>query len=309
MNNKNELIELLNKYDFKYVSSENTNTKFHGFGLGDMLYNILFLQNNIITSPIKLSLDFFCKDSYRNRETNEVIIWNNDYYKSLEFKLKLLCDICENNNNFKKEDIIFISNTDDIVYGDQFDLKYSYNLITNYKINISKTFFDNYNHDSNYVVFHTKLRLTSDYNYNKIKETLKDIFSKLKIKKSNKIYLLGEREFEKNYEGNIHNIQTIYSELQELNKNNQVTDLTIPEIYNSLNYENYKKDISIINKAKWNIVLGHGGHLCSSLMFGNCIFYDPMDEKYFFRNMNLYNSGHRYFKNFEKFCEFLHFEL
>jgi hypothetical protein len=51
MNNKNELIELLNKYDFKYLLSENTNTKFHGFGLGDMLYSILFLQNNIITSP------------------------------------------------------------------------------------------------------------------------------------------------------------------------------------------------------------------------------------------------------------------
>ena len=174
---------------------------------------------------------------------------------------------------------------------------------------VSDNFFNNTSDESNYIVFHTKLRLTSHYDYNEIKQTLKDIFSNLKIKHSNKIYLLGEREFEKNYESNYHNIQTIYSELQELHKHNEVKDLTIPEIYNSLNYENYKKDISLINKAKWNIVLGHGGHLCTSLIFGNCIFYDPMDENYFFQNMNLYNNGHRYFNRFDKFCQYLSFEL
>ena len=309
MSNKNDFIELLKQYDFKYLSSKNTNIQFHGFGLGDMLFSIICLQNNIFRTPIQLSLDFYCKDSFRFRETNETIIWNTDYYKSLEFKLKLLSDICKSSYNLKKEDIIFISNADNIVYSDQFNLKCPYNLITNYKMNFSNTFFDNNNDNSNYIVFHTKIRLNNNYDYNKIKQTLKKIFSNLKIKNSDKIYFLGEREFEPNFEGNMHNIQTIYPELQELHKNNAVIDLTIPEIYNSLNYENYKKDISIINKAKWNIILGHGGHLCTSLIFGNCIFYDPLDEIHFFQNMNLYNSGHRYFKNFENFCKYLRFEL
>jgi hypothetical protein len=309
MTNKVVLIELLNKYGFNYLITKDTNNKFHGFGLGDLLFNIVCLQNKIIKTPIQLSLDFYCKDSYRERETNKVLVWNNDYYKSLEFKLKLLSDICENNNNFKKENIIFISNNNNIVYNDQFNLKYPYNAICNYRMSVSDKFFENTSKVSNYIIFHTKLRLNSDYNYNNIKTKLKDIFSNLKIKNSNKIYLLGEREFEKNYEANFHNIQTIYSELQELHKNNEVQDLTIPEIYNSLNYENYKKDLSIINNAKWNIVLGQGGHLCSSLIFGNCIFYDPLDETYFYENMDLYNSGHRYFKRFDKFCEYLEFIL
>jgi hypothetical protein len=121
--------------------------------------------------------------------------------------------------------------------------------------------------------------------------------------------LVGERIFKESHEGNIHNIQTIYDELIELNNNNKVIDLTIDEIYNSLNYENYKRDLSIINKAKWNIIIGHGGHLCSSLIFGNVIFFDPIDEIFFFDNRNLYNCGHRYFKRFEKFCQYLEFEL
>jgi ribonucleotide monophosphatase NagD (HAD superfamily) len=310
MRNKVEFIELLNKYNFKYRVTENTSEKFHGFGLGDLLFNIVCLQNKIITTPIQLSLDFYCKDSYIKSDTNEVITWNNNSYNSLEFKLKLLSDICENNKHLKKNDIIFISNINNIVYENQFNLKFPYDKIVNYRIKVCNNFYNYSNDDtSNYIIFHTKMRLNSEYDYNKIKQTLRDLFSNLKIKKSNKIYLLGEREFEKNYEANIHNIQTIYSELQELYKNNNVKDLTIPEIYNSLNYENYKKDMLLISKAKWNIVVGHGGHLCTSLIFGNCIFYDPIDETYFFQNMNLYNSGHRYFKKIDKFCEYLLFEL
>lgn len=309
MTDKNIFIDLLNKYDFKYLTIDHTNIKFHGFGLGDLLFNIIFLQNNIIETPIHLSLDFYLQNGYKNRGTNDSLIWNNDYYKSLEFKLKLLDDLCNNNNNIKKEDILFISNIDNIVYNDQFNLSLPYRLITNYKLNVQENFFNKINEDSDYIVFHTKLRLINSYNYENIKKTLGDLFSNLKIKNSSKIYILGEREFEKNYESNCHNIQTIYSEVLNLKKNNEVIDLTILEIYNTLNYENYKRDISIINKAKWNIVLGQGGHLCSSLIFGNCIFYDPLDENYFFQNMNLYNCGHRYFKRFDKFCEYLSLEL
>lgn len=306
---KDTILELLKKYKLNYICNGRTDIKFYGFGLGDLLFSIVCLQNKLITSPILLSLDFYCKDSFRHRETNEITIWNNDYYKSLEFKLKLLSDICENSENLKREDFIFISNNNNIVYSDQFNLIHPYKMITNYKIQISDKFFNNINSNSNYIVFHTKLRLNRQHDYNNIKQTLKYLFSNLKIKKSDKIYLLGEREFKINYEANLHNIQTIYSELLELHKNNDVVDLTIPEIYNSLDYETYKKDISLISKAKWNIVLGQGGHLCSSLTFGNCIFYDPVDEEYFFQNMNLYNSGHRYFKRFNKFCEYLEYEL
>jgi hypothetical protein len=307
MNNYNDYLNLLNENGFEYIITDNANTNFHGFGMGDLLFCIVSLENNLINSPITISINFFL-NNYTEFNSKKTRSWNNDYYNSFIFRLKLINDICLNSDSIKKSDFIFIFNKNNIVYDTQFNLLINYRLIKNYQINIKNTFFDNIN-DSDFIVFHTKIRLNDKFDYQHIKNTLKILFSKLKITKSKKIYLLGEKIFLPSYEQNVNNIQCIYEELLELYNNNEVIDLTINEIYNSLNYDNYKRDISIMNKAKWNIVIGQGGHLCSSLLFGKCIFYDPIDEIYFFNNMNLFNSGHRYFKRFEKFCEYLEYEL
>jgi hypothetical protein len=282
--------------------------KFHGFGIGDLLLSIISLENEIISGPINISINFFLNQYYHQ---DKKMVWNENLEQAFEFRLKLITDICNNNKKIKINDFSFILNENNKVYGNQFNLSIDYRLIKQYRMEITSDYFNNYINDINddFIVFHTKIRLTSNYDYITLKKTLKVLFSKLKIKNSKKIYLLGEKKFKENNEGNIHNIQTIYDELLELNNNNIVVDLTIDEIYNSLNYENYKRDISIINKAKWNIIIGHGGHLCSSLIFGKAIFFDPMDENIFYNNINLYNCGHRYFKRFKKFCEYLEFEL
>jgi hypothetical protein len=299
------VLKLLKNYNIEYVLNNDYNVKFHGFGIGDLLFSIISLENGIISSPINISINFFLNQYY---EKNKKIEWNENLQQALEFRLKLISDICKNSEKIKITDFCFIYNRNNKVYSDQFFLNIDYRLIKNYKIKIMNKFFDNIE-DNNFIVFHTKIRLTSKYNYDNIKQQLKTLLSTLKIKNSNKIYLLGERAYKSNYEANILNTQTVYNELLELKNNNEVIDLTIDEIYNSLNYENYKRDISIINKAKWNIIIGQGGHLCNSLTFGNAIFFDPIDENFFYNNLNLYNCGHRYFKRFEKFCEYLEFEL
>ena len=118
---------------------------------------------------------------------------------------------------------------------------------------------------------------------------------------------MGEQKFKQTTESNIQGITTIYPELLKLyNYNsNKILDLTREYIYNELNYAQYKNDVFLMHQAKYNICYGQGGQLCSSLLFGKCIFFDPIDEEHFFQNMNLYNSGHRYFKKLDMINKFL----
>lgn len=86
-----------------------------------------------------------------------------------------------------------------------------------------------------------------------------------------------------------------------MSKNNSITDLTKKEIYNQLNYESYKNDLFLIKNARYNIHIGCGGQLCSSLTFGKTIFYSTID---FFNHENLLNNQHYYFSNLQEF--FIH---
>ena len=72
-----------------------------------------------------------------------------------------------------------------------------------------------------------------------------------------------------NSESKAHNITTIYEELLELKNNNEIIDLTSENIYDNLNFDNYIKDMAIIHNAKTNILVGHGGQFCNSIIFGN----------------------------------------
>jgi hypothetical protein len=96
----------------------------------------------------------------------------------------------------------------------------------------------------------------------------------------------------RNTESNFHNITTIYNELLELKKNNDILDLSIYNIYNNLDYDNYKKDINLINNAKYNICFGQGGQLCTSLVFGkSTIFYYKIDNSVLNNNYLLNNNN------------------
>jgi len=79
---------------------------------------------------------------------------------------------------------------------------------------------------------------------------------------------MGEQIFPTTEEVLWHGITTIYDELLELKNNNDVLDVSIKNIYNNLDYDNYKNDVNLIKNAKTNILVGCGGQFCTCLLFG-----------------------------------------
>ena len=71
-------------------------------------------------------------------------------------------------------------------------------------------------------------------------------------------------------------MSTIYDEIMLLKINNKVIDLSVDEIYNCPDINQFENDISIINHAKLNIGVGLGGQFCMNLAFSNkSIYYVP----------------------------------
>ena len=137
----------------------------------------------------------------------------------------------------------------------------------NYKFNNSYLFdqykFNNFyeNTFGNYIIIHTKARfdyLSSKFN-NEIINKLIPFFSSFKSKY--KILLLGEKYVEQNYEAKVHNIISIYNNLLLLKNNNELIDLTYDKLYSGNEYNDFEKDLFIINNAKYNIGFGYGGPL------------------------------------------------
>jgi hypothetical protein len=64
MNNK--MLDLLKEYNINYVLNQSTDIKFHGFGIGDLLFSIISLEQNIINSPINISVNFFLNQYYND---------------------------------------------------------------------------------------------------------------------------------------------------------------------------------------------------------------------------------------------------
>ena len=72
-------------------------------------------------------------------------------------------------------------------------------------------------------------------------------------------------------------------ELKELENNNTVIDLTVPNIYKELNYESYINDMVIVKNAKCNMIIGCGGHYVSSLVFSKgpvITYFDDAMNRY-----------------------------
>lgn len=302
-----KLINVLNENNYQYIIDKKNMLNYTAIGIGDLLFRIINIQENLINKPIYINLNLFM-----NGIINTAVLFHAPFNNFI-FKINLLNDIINNNKFITKNDFIFVITSENCnINKMKGDLKYK--LIKNFNLLTDNAFYNNNTLNERiqnfikdpFIIFHTKLRLNKNYDCNKIKEHLDIFFSGFKIKKFN-IILLGEQKFKSNLESSVHDITTIYSELLKLYNYNsdKILDLTKEYIYNELNYDEYKNDICLIHKAKYNICYGQGGQLCSALLFGKCIFYNPIDEEHFFQNMNLYNSGHRYFKKLHMINKYL----
>jgi len=154
---------------------------------------------------------------------------------------------------------------------------------------------------SNYIIFHTKLRIPKEgldcfrSDYNKLYNYIKN----LKTKKT--ILLLGERNIDTNIETYIHNIQSIYPLLLELNTHNNVIDLTKETIHNANTIEDFEKDSQLIHNADCNITMGFGGNfVLSTFMAKYIIGYTPFCDSYYIDILD--SNTIKITKTIEHFC-------
>jgi hypothetical protein len=308
-----DLITIINKNNFTYIIDNKHSKECIAVGIGDILFKLLNLQENLINKPIYINLDLFQNGYFKINDDSESKVWFEDPFNNFSFRIDLLNDIIKHSKVFDKKDFIFIITDYNAALLSKTNTNFNFRQIKKFNLILNNDFYKNTFHikitnfiKSPYIIFHTKLRLNHTYDYNKIKKKLDVFFSGLKIHNFN-IILLGERHFKPTEESKIQGITTIYPELLKLNNYNskKILDLTKDEIYNKLSYNDYKKDICLIKNAKWNICIGQGGQLCSSLVFGKTIFYDPLDYEAFYKNINLFNSGHVYFKKLFPFCNYL----
>lgn len=246
-------------------------------GIGDILLLFLLVNNKLIRGPLYFNLSIVIDNIYKL----------NNNINNFEFKLQLL-------NKIRAHDkIIFYYDKSPFNYTNNWQPKLSN--ITNFSV--MHNYFDLVNpFEQEYIIFHTKCRFADKFNYSYVKERMK-LFCK-NFKTNYNIIILGDRYMPRNSEADIHQITTIYDELIELKSNNNVIDLSIDNIYDNLNFENYCKDMSLIHYAKNNILVGHGGQYCNSIIFGKgmIVFTQPnligefntdkIDKCYIYFDMN-----------------------
>jgi hypothetical protein len=308
------LINILNENMYKYIIDADHEKESIALGIGDILFKLVNIQENLVIKPVYINLDIFQSGYYKHDYTSEPRVWFDNPYNNFIFRINLLNDIIKHSVFFSKNDFIFIITNYNSAILHKINTNFNYKKIKKFELSMNPNFYTDITISDSiqqfirnpFIIFHTKLRLNSNFDCNDIKTHLNTFFSRFKIKKFN-IILIGEQIFNDTTESKFHGITTIYQELLKLfNYNsNKILDLTKETIYNELDYNMYKTDLYLINKATYNICYGQGGQLCTSLVFGKTIFFDPIDTEHFYNNMNLYNSGHRYFKNLDMINKYL----
>jgi hypothetical protein len=258
-------------------------------GIGDILFRILCIKNNLIPGPFNINLTNFTRPYYGTDPINQ-----------LEFRIRLIIDLFKFNNISANSLNFFFNKNLSYIDNNQY---LPYNSINNYKLNM-------YNNDSTgntdtepYIIFHTKCRHNSTEDYTFLKHKIKEFC--INFKSKYKIYIMGEKMFPINEETIMHGITTIYDELLELKHNNDLIDISIENIYNNLDYDDYKKYVLLIQNAKHNICFSQGGQLSTCLMLGNStIFYFKINnldinDKY------LANNNHFHCKTIESCIELI----
>jgi hypothetical protein len=247
-----ECKDLVKKYGFSFNEHITTNEILsYGiqtipFGIGDLLLvNLLIEEQQLKDQYYFINLYTLFQYEIKNTVTN------------IEFKLKLLSKLKANekfvfyfDNNFTIS--LYCSNL--LQYNDNYKALHKYFDFSNKM-------------KEKYIIFHTKCRISGDFDYHNLKITLRNFCKKFKCKY--KIIILGERIITNNIEVSIHNITTIYEELLCLKENNEILDLSQENIYDNLNFQNYLNDIKLIHNASDNILFGQGGQFCSCYIFAN----------------------------------------
>jgi hypothetical protein len=286
--NKETIIKIITEYgfDFKILSFKPIP---NAMGIGDLLFNILHLQDLIWRAPLYINIFYFTINTYYPNPIN-----------ALKFRLDLLSDILSNHAKLNKKDIVFYYNAD---LHEQYNTNFKYDKLQSFCLK-TKLDIPNFD-DTNYIIFHTKLRLTIGSNYKEVKNNIREFCKKFKTEY--RIYILGEQNMSVTEESKILGITTIYEELLLLKSNNEVIDLSIDNIYENLNYSNYKKDIGIIRNAKSNIHFGVGGQFSLSLLFAkNIVHYCPIYDRYITdiaNNPNL--KTYNVFEDMNKFTNYM----
>ena len=150
----------------------------------------------------------------------------------------------------------------------------------------------------NYIIFHTKVRMDNtciQYFINHDLPLLSDFF--LNFKTSFNIIIMGEREIENCLEQQLFNIISIYKQLINLKNNNNVIDLTHDVLYSgNTDFDNFKYEMNIINKAKYNITFGFGGplNICQAFSKTNICYVGSLNhfilDRYNIINNNIYRN-------------------
>lgn len=142
-----------------------------------------------------------------------------------------------------------------------FDRIHSYPLKSTYLYNkISSRMLHIENKYSDYIVFHTKLRLDHwiELFHREVLPSLIVFFETFKTSKT--ILLLGEKEIGQNHETMLLKTTSLHNYMLSLRKNNTVIDLT-KDVLTAGNpdFNDFLSDIEIINEADCNITFGIGG--------------------------------------------------
>ena len=179
------------------------------------------------------------------------------------------------------------------------DIPCDFYIMDNYKLN--NVYLYDYIHNSmihienkytDYIVFHTKLRLD-----NLIDKVNVEILPELNIffenfKTSKKIIILGEKNIGQNLETRLHKTISLYDNLLLLNKNNDVLDLTTNILTcGNINFNDFLSDITLINNAVCNITFGIGGPLSICKAFSkNNISFIPFIPFIPFYDLSIYKK-------------------
>lgn len=252
-----DCLQLLKKYNISYSERNDYGV---AIGMGDILLELALLTHGIIQPPLVINIRYFFSD-----------IWFPNPLNALEFRVQMIRDLLAHIPSLSPQTFQFILGPEIDTQTNSRLKTYSdlYEKLPSTRLRIQPHYFRNTSISGDYIVFHTKLRLAYCHGYDYIKSVLYHICKNFKA--TCQVVLLGEKTFPTTTEKKCHGITTIYPELLELKRHNAVLDLTVDSIYNTMNYENYKKDISIIKHAKYNICIGQGGHFVTSLLFGNVL--------------------------------------
>ena len=169
------ILNILNINNYCFIVDKNNNIECIANGIGDILFKLVNLQENLVSKPVYINLELYRIGCYKDNN-NTTIVWFDNPFNNFMFRIQLLNNIIENSNFFEKKDFIFVIT--DINKPLKINETFNYKLIKNYKLLMDNNFYLKSTFTQNiqnfiktpFVIFHTKLRLNKSYNYNEIKK-------------------------------------------------------------------------------------------------------------------------------------------